>query len=205
MRLEFVRAGAAQGLVTAVAKNAGVEMAGSFGAVGAMLERFRAGEPCDVVILTNAHIAELAAGMHVIVESAVDLGSVPTAIAGRASDDAIDVSSEAALRKALLAADAIYIPDPARSTAAIPSANVLAQLRLLAEVGARLRPFPNGMAAMRALAEAKSKPIGCTQTTESFAPPGGRPVAPRPTVSDLAPAHTAARNTHSAPRGARGG
>ena len=202
MRLEFVSAGAAQGLVTAVAKNAGVEMAGSFGAVGAMLERFRAGEPCDVVILTNAHIAELAAGMHVIVESAVDLGSVPTAIAVRASDDAIDVSSEAALRKALLAADAIYIPDPARSTAGIHFANVLAQLRLLAEVGARLRTFPNGMAAMRALAEAKGKPIGCTQTTEIFATPGVRLVSPLPKGFDLETVYTAAVNTNAARRDA---
>lgn len=202
MRLEFVSAGAAQGLVTAVAKQADVEVAGSFGAVGAMLEKFRAGEPCDVVILTNAQIAELAAGAHVDPETCVDLGSVPTAIAVRAGDDAIDVSSEAALRKALLAADAIYIPDPARATAGIHFANVLRQLRIHGEVAARLKTFPNGMTAMRAMAEAKGKPIGCTQTTEIFANPGVRLVSPLPKGFDLETVYTAAVNTNAARRDA---
>ena len=200
MRLEFVSAGAAQGLITTVAKQSGVEVAGSFGAVGAMLERFRAGEPCDVVILTNAQIADLATGTHVDAETCVDLGSVPTAIAVRAGDDAIDVSSEAALKKALLAADAIYIPDPARSTAGIHFANVLGQLRIHAEVGARLKTFPNGMAAMRALAEAKGRPIGCTQTTEIFATPGVRLVSPLPKGFDLETVYTAAVNTNAVRR-----
>ena len=198
MRLEFVSAGAAQGLVTAVAKHAGVEVAGSFGAVGAMLEKFRAGEPCDVVILTNAQIAALAAEAHVDAETCVDLGSVPTAIAVRAGDDAIDVSSEAALKKALLDADAIYIPDPARSTAGIHFANVLGQLRIHRDVSARLKTFPNGMAAMSAMAEAKGKPIGCTQTTEIFATPGVRLVSPLPKGFDLETVYTAAVNTNAA-------
>ena len=59
--LDFVSAGAAQGLVAKVARDAGIEVAGSFGAVGAMLEKFLAGEACDVVILTQAQIATLSA------------------------------------------------------------------------------------------------------------------------------------------------
>jgi molybdate transport system substrate-binding protein len=198
MRLEFVAAGAAQGLVTTVAKQAGVEIAGSFGAVGAMLDKFRAGEPCDVVILTNAQIAELAAEGHVDAETCVDLGSVPTAVAVRAGDDVMDVSSEAALRKALLAADAIYFPDPTRSTAGIHFARVLAQLGIHGELAARFKTFPNGMAAMRAMGEAKGKPIGCTQTTEIFATPGVRLVSPLPKGFDLETVYTAAVNTNAA-------
>ena len=57
----FISAGAAQGLVTAAAGEAGIEVEGSFGAVGAMLDKFRAGEACDVVILTDSQIADLTA------------------------------------------------------------------------------------------------------------------------------------------------
>lgn len=202
MRLEFVSAGAAQGLVSAIARQEGVEVEGSFGAVGAMLEKFRAGEPCDVVILTNAQIAKLAAEGHVEADTCVDLGTVPTAIAVRAGDDAIDVSSEAALRKALLAADAIYFPDPTKSTAGIHFAKVLAQLGIHGEVAARVRNFPNGMAAMRAMGEAKGNPIGCTQTTEIFATPSVRMVSPLPKGLDLETVYTAAVNINAARRGA---
>jgi len=202
MRLEFVAAGAAQGLVATVAKAAGVEVAGGFGAAGAMLEKFRAGEPCDIVILTNAQIAELAAEGHVDPDTCVDLGSVPTAIAVRAGDDVMDVSSEAALRKALLAADAIYFPDPAKSTAGIHFAKVLGQLGIYSDVAARIKNFPNGMSAMRAMGEAKGNPIGCTQTTEIFATPGVRLVSPLPKGFDLETVYTAAVNTNAARRDA---
>ena len=202
MRLEFVSAGAAQGLVDTVSAQESVEVAGSFGAVGAMLEKFRAGEPCDVVILTNAQIATLAAEGHVEADTCVDLGTVPTAIAVRAGDDVMDVSTETALRKALLAADAIYFPDPTKSTAGIHFAKVLAQLGIHGEVAERVRNFPNGTGAMRAMGEAKGHPIGCTQTTEIFATPGVRLVSPLPKGFDLETVYTAAVNSNAARRDA---
>src|SRR5258706_15888985 len=112
MRLEFVSAGAAQGLITTVAKQSGVEVAGPFGAVGAMLEKFRAGEPCDVVILTRAQVSALIASREALAGTDADLGGAPTAIAVRAVDPSPPVDDEKNLRAALLAADAIYFPDP---------------------------------------------------------------------------------------------
>ena len=58
--LQLLSAGAAQALVQRVAGARGMQIAGSFGAVGAMLEKFLAGEPCDIVILTQEQIARLA-------------------------------------------------------------------------------------------------------------------------------------------------
>ena len=190
--IRFISAGAAQGLVAAVAREAGVETGGSFGAVGAMLEKVRAGEACDVVILTNAQIAELTANATVIPDTSADLGSVPTAIAVREGAELPDVSSEAALRAALLAADEIYFPDPARATAGIHFAKVLEQLGIRAQLESRIRTHPNGAAAMHAMAQSTGSPIGCTQATEILATPGVRLVQPLPKGFDLETVYTAA-------------
>lgn len=190
--VNFISAGAAQGLVASLAKDAGVDVAGSFGAVGAMREKFLAGEACDVVILTHAQLAELSEQGRIDPLTSADLGSVPTAIAVRSSDPAPDVSGEAPLRAALLAADALYFPDPAKATAGIHFAKVLDLLRVRAQVEPRLKTFPNGAAAMRALAEAKGHPIGCTQATEILATAGIKLVAPLPPGFDLETVYTAA-------------
>ena len=115
--------------------------------------------------------------------SAVDIGTVATAIAVRSGDPAPAVGDAAELRAALLAADEICLPDPRQATAGIHFAGVLDRLGIAAEVAPRLRPFPNGMTAMRALAASTAaRPIGCTQVTEIVATPGvtaGR-APPRP-------------------------
>ena len=205
MPLRFVSAGAAQALVTATAARKAIEIDGHFGAVGAMLEKYRAGERCDIVILTHAQVTDLVAAGRLIGETAADLGSVATAIAVRDGDPSRDVPDEAALRKALLEADAIYFPDPARATAGIHFAKVIDSLGIRAEVEARLRTFPNGATAMRELAQARGHPIGCTQATEILATPGVRLVAALPRGFDLATVYTAAVNAQSAQPGpARG-
>jgi molybdate transport system substrate-binding protein len=101
LQLDFLSAGAAHGLVAALAKDAGIEPSGSFGPVGAMIGKFLAGERCDIVILTHAQIADLAAQGKVIAATCADLGSVPTAIAVRADDTLPDVSNEQGLRPRL--------------------------------------------------------------------------------------------------------
>jgi molybdate transport system substrate-binding protein len=196
--VNFIGAGAAQGLVAAIAKDAGVEVAGTFGAVGAMRERFLGGEAGDVVILTHAQIAELSAQGGVDAFTSVDLGAVPTAIAVRACDPAPDVSAEVPLRAALLAADAIYFPDPAKATAGIHFAKVIDQLGLRQQVENRLKTFPNGTTAMRAMAEARGNPIGCTQATEILATAGIRLVAALPAGFDLETVYTAAVSARAA-------
>ncbi len=192
MPLDFISAGAAQGLVAAVAKGGGIEVAGSFGAVGAMLEKFRAGEACDVLILTHAQIMELAANGAVAAGTCADLGSVATCVAVREGDPAPDVSTGDALRAALLGADAIHFPDPAKATAGIHFAKVVDRLGIRSQVESRLRTHPNGATAMRAMADAAGKPIGCTQATEILATRGARLVAPLPEGFDLETVYTAA-------------
>jgi len=199
--MKFLSGGAAQGLVGAVARAAKVEVEGHFGAVGAMLDKFKAGEPCDIAILTNAQVADLTAKALVIPETSADLGSVPTAVAVLEGAELPDVSNESALRAAMLAADGIYFPDPARATAGIHFAKVLEQLGIRAQVESRLRIHPNGATAMKAMAEAGGNPIGCTQATEILATPGIRLVAPLPRGLDLETTYTAAVDARAADPG----
>ena len=184
-------AGAAQALVRTIAARHGIDVEGDFGAVGAMRERFLAGAPCDVVILTRAQIEELVVQGEALAAT-VDLGAVPTAIAVREPDPSPDVSSEAALRAAILAADAIYFPDPQKATAGIHFAKVLEQLGIRGEMDSRIRNYPNGATAMRAMAEAGGHPIGCTQATEILATSGVRLVAALPRGFELQTVYTAA-------------
>lgn len=185
MKLDFVSAGAAHGLVATVARERALEVAGSFGAVGAMLEKFRGGAPCDLVIFTHAQITELAASGEVLAETCADLGAVATSVAVRADAAPPDVATPEALRAALLAADAIYFPDPAKATAGIHFAKVIDTLGIRAQVEARLKTFPNGATAMAEMAKAGGSPVGCTQATEILATPGIRLVGPLPKGCDL--------------------
>ncbi len=192
MKLRLISAGAAQGVVARVAPEIGVEIEGSFGAVGAMLEKFDGGEPCDVVILTRKQIDALAVTGQVRAQSVADLGAVPTSIAVLAGAPRPDVSSAPALRAALLAADALYFPDPAKATAGIHFAKVVDALGITARVATLFRNYANGAASMRAMAEAGGQPIGCTQATEILATPGVTLVASLPPGLDLTTVYAAA-------------
>lgn len=192
MRLDIISAGAAHSLVAAIAKEAAIEITGNFGAVGAMRERFLAGDASDFVILTKAQVAALAGDGRVIADSVTDLGVVRTAIAVRTGEDIPDVGSEAALRAAILAADALYFPDPQQATAGIHFVKVLDALGIRAQVQERFRTFPNGATTMREMATAARRPLGCTQATEIIATPGVTLAAPLPHPFELATVYTAA-------------
>jgi molybdate transport system substrate-binding protein len=189
--------GAAQGLVASLAarfrEQTGFDIAGEFGAVGAMAGRLRAGTPADLVILTSALIADLGRENLVVSASIADLGRVETAIAVRAADPPVTVDDAASLRDALLNADAIFVPDTRASTAGIHIATVLQQLGIAETVAERLRIYPNGATAMRHLAESDAgRPIGCTQSTEIINTSGVKLSGPLPRGCDLSTLYTAA-------------
>ncbi len=195
--ISILSGGAAQALVRALepafAAASGHGIHGTFGAVGAMRAKLAAGPAPDVVILTAAIIAELADGGIVLRDSIADIGDVETAIAVRAGDPTPPVGNADALREALLAADAIYFPDPKLATAGIHFAGVIDKLGIGAAVAGRLRTFPNGTTAMAALAKApEDRPIGCTQVTEILATPGVALIQVLPPGLDLSTRYTAA-------------
>jgi molybdate transport system substrate-binding protein len=169
--LHILCAGAAKGLVQSLQpllrERAGAEVVGRFGAVGAMKEALLAGEACDLMIVTDKMIAELAEAGHLQGATRRPLGGVATGIAVRRGEPRPDVTTPEALRAALLAADGIYFPDPERATAGIHFANVMRELGIHDALAPRFRAFPNGATAMRELAaQAQPRLIGCTQVTE---------------------------------------
>lgn len=205
-KLRILSGGAAQGLVNALAPRfeaeTGIGIEGEFGAVGAMAAKLRAGAPADLLILTSALIDELTRQGHARPGTAADVGTVQTGIAIRAGDPAPPVADAAGLRAALVGADAVYLPDPVHATAGIHFGKVLRALGVWDELEPRLRTFPNGATAMRALAAAESaRPIGCTQITEILNTPGVALVGPLPQGCELATVYTAALCTGAASAG----
>lgn len=197
MTVHLLSGGAAAGLVDArraqFKAESGHDIAGEFGAVGLMKDKFLAGAACDVLILTQALIDQLGASGHVLAGTAQALGVVKTGVAVKVTEAVPDVSTPAALKAALLAARGIYFPHPVKATAGIHFFKILQQLGIDAELAPRLRPFPNGATAMREMA-ASSEPglIGCTQVTEILHTPNVRLVANLPVEFELATVYTAA-------------
>jgi molybdate transport system substrate-binding protein len=209
--LHLLSGGAAQGLVTQLEDRfeaeSGCGIDASFGAVGMMKDSLLAGAPCDVLILTEALIDQLTASGELVAGSAQALGVVKTGIAVGDGDAVPDVSSHDALKAALQSARGIFFPDPVKATAGVHFMRVLKQLGLDTELAERLRPFPNGATAMRALAEAaetESGLLGCTQITEILNTPGVQLIAPLPKEFELATVYTAALCTRATqPQAAR--
>jgi molybdate transport system substrate-binding protein len=203
--LNFLCAGAAQGVVKGLeglfTAQTGARLQGRFGAVGAMKEALLAGEPCDVFIVTDKMVAELALAGILQAPPHLALGRVRTAIAARAGEVAPAVGDPEALGQALRAAPALYFPDPERATAGIHFAKVLGQLGLKAGADSmpRWHTFPNGATAMRALAaEGVPGALGCTQASEILYTPGVQLVAALPAQFELATVYSAAISAHAA-------
>jgi molybdate transport system substrate-binding protein len=201
--LHILSGGAAQGLVASLAPKfralTGLGIEGEFGAVGAMADKLRRGMSADMVILTAMMVADLAAEGLVAGASISDIGLVETALAVRAGDSPASVKDAAGLRAALLAADAIFVPDTKASTAGIHVAKVLGQFGIADEVAARLKIFPNGATAMRHLAESDAvRPIGCTQSTEIINTNGVILSGSLPPGCELSTMYTAAVATRAA-------
>jgi molybdate transport system substrate-binding protein len=127
-----------------------------------MREKLIAGAPADLVLLTSALIAELTRSGHVRSGSDADIGIVHTGLAVRGGDPTPPIGDA---RLALHAAGGRRHPrpqTPTLATAGIHFAKVLDELGLADELRTRLRPSPNGAAAMRALAHASEpRAIGC--------------------------------------------
>lgn len=195
--LHILSGGAAQGLVNqlrgVIYNDTGRAVEGNFGAVGLMRDKLLAGEPCDVLILTQLLIDELTAAGQVQPGSAKPLGVVRTGVAVKSGEPQPKVDTVESFKAALLAAKGIYFPDPVKATAGIHFMNILKQLGIAEQVAGVLRSFPNGATAMKEMAAASGPGlIGCTQVTEILYTPGVQLVSVLPKEFELATVYTAA-------------
>jgi len=195
--LNFLCAGAAQGLVKALQQRftaeTGATLQGRFGAVGAMKEALLAGEPCDVMIVTAAMIDALCEEGRLCADSRRPLGQVFTGVAVCEGAPQPDVSTPAALKATLQAADSVWFPDPVRATAGIHFANVMRELGVHDELQPRFRTYPAGAIAMREMAASRLPgAVGCTQVTEINYTPGVTLAGVLPVPFELATVYSAA-------------
>lgn len=194
--LNILSGGAAQALVTrlqpAFEAKHDCRIAGTFGAVGLMKDKLLEGAPCDLLILSQALIQDLGAQGRADASSARAVGLVKTGVALKDGRAAVHLRTAEDLKALLQAASAIYFPDPAKATAGIHFMKVLQALGL-AEPSTRLRTFPNGAAAMAALAKApEPDAVGCTQITEILMTPGVQLTGLLPPPHELTTTYTAA-------------
>lgn len=196
--LRILSGGALNGIVTrlqpAFEKAHDCRIEGTYGAVGAMKDKLLAGAPCDLVILSQALIDELAAQAHVHGQApgARPVGVVKTGLALKDRHAPVSVSSPEKLKALLQAAPAIFYPDPAKATAGIHFHKVLQSLGL-ADDASRLKTYPNGAMAMAALAQSgEAEAVGCTQVTEILITPGVRLNGLLPPPYELATTYTGA-------------
>ena len=167
----------------------------TFRAVGAIKEKLLAGEPCDLVILTAAQLRDLAQSGRVQSDSIAALGRVATAIAVRAGEPSPEIGDPESLRRVLLAADELYLPDSERATAGIHFLHVLDALHIHDELAARLRSYPNGAMAMHELAQSVAEhAIGCAQITEIRSVAGVKMLGPLPGAFALETVYSVAIN-----------
>lgn len=194
--LNLLCAGAVQGLVKSLQarfeRESGAPLQARFGAVGAMKEALLGGNPCDVMIVTDAMVVALQAAGELDAQPRAPLGRVRTGVAVRRGEPLPDIASPEALKASLLAASAVYFPDPQRATAGAHFAAVLGQLGIHEALAPRLRTFPNGATSMGELASAPPGAIGCTQITEILYTPGIALVGALPAAFELATVYTAA-------------
>jgi molybdate transport system substrate-binding protein len=151
-----------------------------FGPVGTVRERLDAGEPADVIILSDALILELAEAGRVVAASRRDLGRVGIMVAVREGSQAPDVSTPERFKQALVAAKAIACSDPAiGGSAGTHFAALLKQFGIEHAVGHKLLKRSTGVKVAETVAAGEAD-IGITLLPEMLPVKGVRAAAPLP-------------------------
>ena len=127
--------GAASRLAGQYLEASGERIDAEFAPTLALLDRLRAGEAADVVILTREGIEVVVAEGRVARESCVDLARSYVGVAVKAGSPHPDITSETALRQALLAARAVAYSQAGAS--GIYFAKLIERMGIAAEVNAR--------------------------------------------------------------------
>jgi molybdate transport system substrate-binding protein len=120
----------------------------TFDTVGAQSKRLSAGEPADVVVLTDVAIDQLEGQGLVVAGSRADIARVGVGVAVREGAPRPDIATPEALKQTLLAAKSLAYVDPARgATSGIHFASVLQRLGIAEAVKSKTILIPTGFAA----------------------------------------------------------
>jgi len=150
--IKVLSAGAMKGIVADLAESfhqeTGHTVAISKGTAGEIRQKMTAGDPADVVFVTDTVIEQLAGSRVVVADSRSDIARTGIGVAVRDGTPPPDISSPQALKQALLAAKSIVYVDPAiGATSGIHFAGVLERLGIAEAVKGKTVLWPGGYAA----------------------------------------------------------
>jgi molybdate transport system substrate-binding protein len=127
--------GAVERLAGPYQTTTGVRLDADFAPTVGLMKRLREGETADVLILTREGLDELVTGGSVVAASKVDLARSYVGLAVKAGHARPDISTEAALRTALLAARSVAYSKIGAS--GLYFAELIQRLGIAAEINAR--------------------------------------------------------------------
>jgi len=150
--IRVLSAGAMKGIVTELAETFRQETGHTVtitpGTAGELRQKVEAGEPVDVVIVTDTVLEQLASKRLVVADTRVDLARTAIGVAVREGAPLPDISTTEAFKRTLLAAKSIVYTDPARgATSGIHFAGVLQRLGIADAVKDKTVLWPGGYAA----------------------------------------------------------
>ena len=139
--------GAMRSLSSAFEAASGIYVDADFAPTLALLKRLRGGEAADLVILTREGLDEMIGEGRVVADSAADLARSYVGLAVREGAAHPDIASEAALRRALLAARSVAYARLGAS--GVYFAQLIVRMGIAAEINARATIVEQGFTAER--------------------------------------------------------
>ena len=143
-------AGAVRALAEEYRAKSGARIDADFAPTARLLQRLKEGETADVLILTDEGLATLASAGTVAKQSRVDLARSWVGLAVKTGEPHPDISTEAALRAALLAARSVAYSKLGAS--GIFFAQLITKMGIEKEINARATVVPMGFTAERIVA-----------------------------------------------------
>jgi molybdate transport system substrate-binding protein len=139
--------GAMRSLSSAFEAASGIHVDADFAPTLALLKRLRAGEAADLVILTREGLDEVIGEGRVIADTAADLARSYVGLAVRKGAPHPDITSEAALRRTLLAARSVAYSRLGAS--GVYFAQLIVRMGIADEINARATIVEQGFTAER--------------------------------------------------------
>lgn len=167
---------------------------------GLTARRLREGAAADLVLNSESQVERLAAEGLLDGATRRVLGRMLIGAAVRRGAPKPDISTEAALRAAILAAPVIAHSDPATgATAGTHAARLIERLGIAEEMRARTLVFPGGGAAVQAVADGRAA-LALSQISEILAVPGAELAGPLPESAQLVTPYLGAVASRAADR-----
>ena len=150
--IKVLSAGAMKGMVTELAEafrqETGHTVVISSGTAGEIRQKVMAGDPADVVFVTDTVLEQLAATNMVVADSRADIAHTGIGVAVREGAPRPDISTPEAFKQTILAAKSLVYTNPALgATSGIHFASVLQRLGIADAVKDKTVLWPGGYAA----------------------------------------------------------